>query len=175
VELPIACIILVCLFALQHYGTHRVGFIFAPVVITWLLCITLIDVYNIIHWEPTVYRALSPYYMYKFLRKDAEGRLDVPGRNTAMCNWYYAQQTISEPFVLIFGVSLITRWPFNSFRFWRNVCWSGAFQPVVNTGEECLLQTNFSLRFILEAVYGKLFSNKKNLGQIAFTCMVKGN
>ncbi|PWZ19378.1 Potassium transporter 10 [Zea mays] len=73
VELPIACIILVCLFALQHYGTHRVGFIFAPVVITWLLCITLIGVYNIIHWEPTVYRALSPYYMYKFLRKTQRG------------------------------------------------------------------------------------------------------
>ena len=46
-ELPIACIILVCLFALQHYGTNRVGFIFAPVVITWLLSITLIGVYNI--------------------------------------------------------------------------------------------------------------------------------
>ncbi|WVZ79329.1 hypothetical protein U9M48_026921 [Paspalum notatum var. saurae] len=73
VELPIACIILVCLFALQHYGTHRVGFIFAPIVITWLLCISMIGVYNIIHWEPTVYRAFSPYYMYKFLRKTQRG------------------------------------------------------------------------------------------------------
>lgn len=73
VELPIACIILVCLFALQHYGTHRVGFIFAPIVITWLLCISMIGVYNIIHWEPTVYRALSPYYMYQFLRKTQRG------------------------------------------------------------------------------------------------------
>jgi len=72
-ELPIACIILVCLFALQHYGTHRVGFIFAPIVITWLLCISMIGVYNIIHWEPTVYRALSPYYMYKFLKKTQRG------------------------------------------------------------------------------------------------------
>jgi hypothetical protein len=35
-----------------------------------------------------------------------------------------------------------------------------------------LLQTNFSLCFILEAVYGELFSDKKNLGQIVFTCMV---
>ncbi|KAL6873464.1 hypothetical protein ACP4OV_013546 [Aristida adscensionis] len=73
VEVPIACVILVCLFALQHYGTHRVGFIFAPIVITWLLCISMIGVYNIIHWEPTVYRALSPYYMYKFLKKTQRG------------------------------------------------------------------------------------------------------
>ncbi|KAH7532541.1 hypothetical protein FEM48_Zijuj04G0031100 [Ziziphus jujuba var. spinosa] len=73
VEVPVACIILVFLFALQHYGTHRVGFLFAPVVITWLLCISAIGVYNIFHWNPHVYQALSPYYMYKFLKKTQRG------------------------------------------------------------------------------------------------------
>ncbi|CAM0909930.1 unnamed protein product [Alopecurus aequalis] len=73
VELPLACFILVCLFALQHYGTHRVGFLFAPIVIAWLLCISSIGVYNIFKWEPHVYRALSPYYMYKFLKKTQRG------------------------------------------------------------------------------------------------------
>jgi K+ transporter len=29
IELPVACAILICLFALQHYGTHKVGFLFA--------------------------------------------------------------------------------------------------------------------------------------------------
>lgn len=66
---PITCFILVCLFALQHYGTHRVGFFFAPVVLTWLLCISALGLYNIFHWNPHVYQALSPYYMYRFLRK----------------------------------------------------------------------------------------------------------
>ncbi|KAI9121259.1 hypothetical protein K1719_008292 [Acacia pycnantha] len=69
VEVPVACIILVLLFGLQHYGTHRLGFLFAPVVVTWLLCISAIGVYNIVHWNPHVYEALSPYYMFKFLRK----------------------------------------------------------------------------------------------------------
>ncbi|CAA0814150.1 Potassium transporter 6 [Striga hermonthica] len=73
VEVPVACIILIALFALQHYGTHRVGFLFAPVVITWLLCISAIGLYNIVRWNPHVYRALSPYYMYKFLRKTQRG------------------------------------------------------------------------------------------------------
>ncbi|XP_059670175.1 potassium transporter 8 [Cornus florida] len=73
VEVPVACIILVFLFSLQHYGTHRVGFLFAPVVITWLLCISAIGVYNIFHWNPHVYQALSPYYMYKFLKKTQRG------------------------------------------------------------------------------------------------------
>lgn len=66
---PITCFILVCLFALQHYGTHRVGFLFAPVVLTWLLCISALGLYNIIHWNPHVYQALSPYYMFRFLKK----------------------------------------------------------------------------------------------------------
>ncbi|KAA0067509.1 potassium transporter 2 [Cucumis melo var. makuwa] len=66
---PITCFILVCLFALQHYGTHRVGFVFAPIVLAWLLCISTLGIYNIIHWNPHVYEALSPYYMFKFLEK----------------------------------------------------------------------------------------------------------
>ncbi|KAI3735046.1 hypothetical protein L6452_14533 [Arctium lappa] len=66
---PITCFILVCLFALQHYGTHRVGFFFAPIVLLWLVCMSGLGLYNIIHWNPRVYEALSPYYMYKFLKK----------------------------------------------------------------------------------------------------------
>ncbi|GLT88513.1 hypothetical protein SLE2022_065360 [Rubroshorea leprosula] len=71
--IPITCFILVCLFALQHYGTHRVGFLFAPVVLTWLLCISALGLYNIIYWNPHVYEALSPYYMFKFLKKTKKG------------------------------------------------------------------------------------------------------
>ncbi|CAI0455667.1 unnamed protein product [Linum tenue] len=73
VELPVTCAILVSLFALQHFGTHKVGFIFAPIVITWLLCISSIGVYNIFRWNPHVYQAISPYYMYKFLKKTRRG------------------------------------------------------------------------------------------------------
>lgn len=73
VEVPVACVILIGLFALQHYGTHRVGFLFAPVVVLWLFCISAIGLYNILHWNPHVYQALSPYYMYKFLRKTQRG------------------------------------------------------------------------------------------------------
>ncbi|KAI3733539.1 hypothetical protein L6452_12982 [Arctium lappa] len=73
VEVPVACIILIALFALQHYGTHRVGFLFAPVVVLWLFCISAIGLYNIIHWNPHIYQALSPVYMYRFLKKTQSG------------------------------------------------------------------------------------------------------
>ncbi|GJN29046.1 hypothetical protein PR202_gb17237 [Eleusine coracana subsp. coracana] len=73
VLLPVTCVILVALFALQHYGTHRVGFLFAPIVCMWLLSISSIGVYNIVRWNPQVYKALSPYYMYRFLQKTRTG------------------------------------------------------------------------------------------------------
>ncbi|XP_010644862.1 probable potassium transporter 13 isoform X3 [Vitis vinifera] len=65
----IACVILVGLFALQHFGTHKVGFLFAPILIAWLLCISGIGIYNIIHWNPHVIRAISPHYIYNFFRE----------------------------------------------------------------------------------------------------------
>ncbi|XWS56936.1 hypothetical protein CRYUN_Cryun09bG0128300 [Craigia yunnanensis] len=71
--IPITCCILVCLFSLQHYGTYHVGFFFAPIVLTWLLCISALGLYNIIHWNSHVYQALSPYVMFKFLKKTRKG------------------------------------------------------------------------------------------------------
>ncbi|XP_038894423.1 potassium transporter 4 [Benincasa hispida] len=66
--LLIACAILVGLFALQHCGTHKVAFMFAPIVIIWLLSIFSIGLYNIIHWNPRIICAISPHYVIKFLR-----------------------------------------------------------------------------------------------------------
>ncbi|KAK6916919.1 Potassium transporter [Dillenia turbinata] len=64
----IACVILVGLFFLQQYGTHRVGFLFAPVMITWLLCISGLGIYNIRHWNPCIFSALSPHYAFNYIK-----------------------------------------------------------------------------------------------------------
>lgn len=64
--LLIACVILVGLFALQHCGTHKVAFMFAPIVIIWLVSIFSVGLYNIIHWNPKIVHAVSPYYVIKF-------------------------------------------------------------------------------------------------------------
>lgn len=63
-----ACVILVIIFSLQHYGTTKVGFLFAPILVAWLLCVGGVGVYNIIHWNPGVLRAVSPYYAYQFFK-----------------------------------------------------------------------------------------------------------
>ncbi|GAB4834492.1 hypothetical protein Ancab_032749 [Ancistrocladus abbreviatus] len=76
----IVCAVLVGLFALQHRGTNKVSFMFAPIVIIWLLTIAIIGVYNIIKWNPKVYLALSPHYTYKFfIETDKDGWLSIGG------------------------------------------------------------------------------------------------
>ncbi|KAG0622849.1 hypothetical protein M758_3G128600 [Ceratodon purpureus] len=64
----VSCCILVLLFALQHIGTRRISFLFAPVVLAWLLCNCSVGVYNLIAYNPGIIRALSPYYIYKFFK-----------------------------------------------------------------------------------------------------------
>ncbi|NP_001288554.1 Probable potassium transporter 3 [Zea mays] len=65
----LSCIVLVCLFTLQHWGTRRVAFLFAPVVVLWLLLLAALGIYNIAVWNPRILRALSPYYVVRFFQR----------------------------------------------------------------------------------------------------------
>lgn len=69
----ITCVVLVGLFSLQHRGTHKVAFMFAPIIVIWLLSIGAIGLYNIIHWNPRIYRALSPHYVVRFFKITGTG------------------------------------------------------------------------------------------------------
>ncbi|KAK4282171.1 hypothetical protein QN277_013579 [Acacia crassicarpa] len=76
----LACVILVGLFALQHFGTHKVAFMFAPIVIVWLISIFSVGLYNTIYWNPKIVRALSPHYIFKFFIKTGkEGWISLGG------------------------------------------------------------------------------------------------
>ena len=86
----ISCVILMVLFSIQHHGTHRVAFMFAPVVAAWLLCISGIGVYNIFYWNRQIYRALSPLYMLKFLRATGiEGWMSLGGVVLSITGTYH--------------------------------------------------------------------------------------
>jgi KUP system potassium uptake protein len=78
--LLLSCIVLVCLFTLQHWGTRRVAFLFAPVVVLWLLLLGALGVYNIVVWNPRILRALSPYYVVSFFQRTGkEGWISLGG------------------------------------------------------------------------------------------------
>ncbi|CAN4085464.1 unnamed protein product [Withania somnifera] len=68
IPVPVACAILVCLFMLQRYGTNRIGVIFAPIVIVWLMFISGFGLYNIVY-HPKILWAISPTYMFMFIKK----------------------------------------------------------------------------------------------------------
>ncbi|KAK9156237.1 hypothetical protein Sjap_003717 [Stephania japonica] len=69
VVVVVAIVILVGLFSMQHYGTDRVGWLFAPIVLLWFLLIGGIGAFNIWKYDHTVLKAFSPVYVYRFLRR----------------------------------------------------------------------------------------------------------
>ena len=36
--------------------------------VAWLLCLAGVGLYNVVHWNPQVIRAVSPYYIYNFFQ-----------------------------------------------------------------------------------------------------------
>lgn len=70
----VAVVILVGLFSMQHFGTDKVGWMFAPVVLLWFLIIGGIGIFNIWKYDRSVLKAFSPLYIYHYLsrgRKEA--------------------------------------------------------------------------------------------------------
>ncbi|KAM3694286.1 hypothetical protein ACJW30_07G045100 [Castanea mollissima] len=65
----IAVIILVGLFSMQHYGTDRVGWLFAPIVLLWFLLIGGIGIFNIWKYETSVLKAFSPVHIFRYFKR----------------------------------------------------------------------------------------------------------
>lgn len=65
----VAVIILVGLFSMQHYGTDKVGWLFAPIVLLWFLVIGGVGIYNIWKHDSSVLKAFSPVYIYRYFKR----------------------------------------------------------------------------------------------------------
>ncbi|EFH69937.1 hypothetical protein ARALYDRAFT_336243 [Arabidopsis lyrata subsp. lyrata] len=70
----VAVVILVSLFSVQHYGTDRVGWLFAPIVFLWFLFIASIGMFNIWKHDPSVLKAFSPVYIYRYFKRGGQDR-----------------------------------------------------------------------------------------------------
>jgi KUP system potassium uptake protein len=62
---PATVTILVALFAIQRFGTHRVGGLFGPIVIVWFVTIAVLGITWIVH-APEVWSAFDPRYAIQF-------------------------------------------------------------------------------------------------------------
>ncbi|XP_008798216.1 probable potassium transporter 11 [Phoenix dactylifera] len=69
VVILVAVVILVGLFSMQHYGTDKVGWLFAPIVLLWFLLIGAIGALNIWKYDSSVLKAYNPIYTYRYFRR----------------------------------------------------------------------------------------------------------
>ncbi|XP_048141123.1 potassium transporter 10-like isoform X3 [Rhodamnia argentea] len=79
VVVVVAVLVLVCFFSMQHYGTDRVSWLFAPIVLLWFLLIGGIGIYNIWKYDKGVLRAFSPVYIYRYLKRGGKDRFTSLG------------------------------------------------------------------------------------------------
>ena len=56
--IPLSCVILVLLFGIQRFGTHKISMIFAPIVCLWLLLLGTTGLYNVTT-HPAIFRAFD--------------------------------------------------------------------------------------------------------------------
>ena len=63
--LPLTCIILIILFAVQSFGTSKIGVIFGPIIFIWFCTLGVLGLRHIIH-NPVVLNAVNPYYAFEF-------------------------------------------------------------------------------------------------------------
>ncbi|KAB2601694.1 potassium transporter 10-like [Pyrus ussuriensis x Pyrus communis] len=65
----VAVVILVLLFSMQPYGTDKLCFLFAPIVLLWFLVTGGIGMFNIWKYDRRILKAFSPIYVYRFFKR----------------------------------------------------------------------------------------------------------
>ncbi|KAK4402813.1 putative potassium transporter 12 [Sesamum angolense] len=64
-------VILVGLFSIQKFGTSKVGFMFAPALALWFFSLGAIGIYNLFKYDIAVVKAVNPFYIYLFFKKNS--------------------------------------------------------------------------------------------------------
>ena len=63
---PISVVVLVLLFVMQRFGTHKVGQFFGPVILLWFSMLGVTGIWQIVQ-EPGILQALNPLHAIEFL------------------------------------------------------------------------------------------------------------
>ncbi|KAH7365956.1 hypothetical protein KP509_18G056200 [Ceratopteris richardii] len=66
----ITIVLLILLFGLQQFGIGKVRRFFAPVLCIWFVSIASIGIWNIIKYDPSIFRAFNPLYVYYFFSQN---------------------------------------------------------------------------------------------------------
>lgn len=66
------CGILICLFLIQPFGTTKISYFFAPIIIIWLGFNAAFGIYNLAKYDYTILKAFNPGYAFEFLIRNKE-------------------------------------------------------------------------------------------------------
>ena len=66
---PVTLVILVALFAVQRFGTARIGAAFGPIMVLWFVTIAALGVYGIVQ-APQILWAVNPLHAFRFFEHD---------------------------------------------------------------------------------------------------------
>lgn len=65
----VSVVILIGLFSMQHYGTDKVSWLFAPIVFVWFILIGVLGAVNIYTYDRSVLKAFNPIYVYRYFKR----------------------------------------------------------------------------------------------------------
>ncbi|KAI6677292.1 hypothetical protein NL676_038088 [Syzygium grande] len=68
----ISVAILIALFCVQRFGTDRIGFSFAPIILLWFLFISGIGLFNLFKYDIGVLRAFNPKYIVDYFKRNGK-------------------------------------------------------------------------------------------------------
>ncbi|EEF34212.1 Potassium transporter, putative [Ricinus communis] len=66
----ISVVILILLFQVQRFGTDKIGYSFAPILLVWFIFIACIGVFNFFKYDPGVIKAINPWYIVQYLQRN---------------------------------------------------------------------------------------------------------
>lgn len=64
----VSVVILIGLFSMQHFGTDKVSWLFAPIVFVWFILIGILGAVNISRYDQSVLKAFNPIYVYRYFK-----------------------------------------------------------------------------------------------------------
>ncbi|KAL5713674.1 Potassium transporter [Ranunculus cassubicifolius] len=80
----ISVAILVSLFLVQRFGSGKVSFLFSPIMLLWFTSTAVIGIFNAVKYYPSVYKFISPHYIYLFFKRNGKSGWEQLGA-VALC------------------------------------------------------------------------------------------
>ena len=75
----VSVVILIGLFSMQHFGTDKVSWLFAPIVFVWYILIGILGAVNISKYDRSVLKAFNPVYVYRYFKRGKTSWVSLGG------------------------------------------------------------------------------------------------